>query len=38
MIEEIIEFAERTDATIEFTDDEELAKLGHVGGLLRFSV
>ena len=38
IIEEIIEFAERTQADIEFTDDEELAKLGHVGGLLRFIV
>lgn len=38
MIEEIIEFAERTHATIEFSDDEELAKLGHVGGLLRFKL
>jgi len=38
MIEEIIEFAERTDASIEFTDDEELSKLGHVGGLLRFKI
>jgi peptide chain release factor subunit 1 len=36
MIEEIIEFAERTDATIEFTNDEEMQKLGHIGGLLRY--
>ena len=36
MIEEIIEFAERTDAEIEFTDSEEISKLGHVGGFLRF--
>ena len=36
VIEEIIEFAERTDADIEFTDDEEIAILGHVGALLRF--
>lgn len=37
-IEEIIEFAERTDATIEFTKDEEIQKLGHIGGLLRYKV
>ena len=36
VIEEIIEFAERTDAKIEFTDDEEISKLGHIGGLLRY--
>ncbi len=36
VIEEILEFAERTDADIEFTDDEELANLGHVGAILRF--
>lgn len=36
VIEEILEFAERTDADIEFTDDEEIANLGHVGGILRF--
>jgi peptide subunit release factor 1 (eRF1) len=36
IIEEIIEFAERTDAKIEFTDDEEISKLGHVGAILRF--
>jgi len=36
VIEEIIEFAERTKTKIEFTDDEELSKLGHVGGLLRY--
>ncbi|MBS3778441.1 MAG: hypothetical protein KGY50_04020 [Candidatus Thermoplasmatota archaeon] len=38
VIEEIIEFAERTDATIEFTDDEEISNLGHIGGLLRYKV
>lgn len=36
MIEEIIEFAERTDAKIEFTNDEEISKLGHVGAILRY--
>jgi peptide chain release factor subunit 1 len=36
VIEEILEFAERTDADIEFTDDEDISKLGHVGALLRF--
>ena len=36
VIEEIIEFAERTDAKIEFTDDQQIASLGHIGGLLRF--
>jgi len=38
IIEEIIEFAERTDATIEFTDDEEISRLGHIGGLLRYKL
>ena len=37
VIEEIIEFAERTDTTIEFVEDDlRLAKLDGVGGLLRF--
>lgn len=36
VIEEIIEFAERTDADIEFTDDEEISNLGHIGAILRF--
>jgi len=36
VIEEILEFAERTDADVEFTDDKELANLGHVGAILRF--
>jgi len=36
IIEEILEFAERTDAGVEFTDDKELANLGHVGAILRF--
>ena len=36
VLEEILEFAERTDADIEFTDDEEIADLGHIGALLRF--
>ncbi|HMA83222.1 MAG TPA: Vms1/Ankzf1 family peptidyl-tRNA hydrolase [Candidatus Thermoplasmatota archaeon] len=38
MIEEIIEFSERTDASIEFTDKEEISHLGHIGGLLRYKV
>jgi len=36
VLEEILEFAKRTDAEIEFTDDEEIANLGHIGGILRF--
>ena len=36
VVEEILEFAERTDAEIEFTDDEEISNLGHVGAILRF--
>jgi len=36
ILEEILEFAERTDAEIEFTDDEGISDLGHVGGILRF--
>ena len=36
-VEEIIEFAERTDAETEFVDDDETLKdLGGVGGILRF--
>lgn len=36
VLEEILEFAKRTDANIEFTDDEEIANLGHIGAILRF--
>ncbi len=36
IIEEILEFAERTDAKIEFTDDELISELGYVGGILRY--
>jgi peptide chain release factor subunit 1 len=36
LIEEILEFAERTDAEIEFTDDKEISALGHVGAILRY--
>jgi len=36
VIEEIIKFAERTDAEIEFTDDKEISNLGHIGGILRY--
>ena len=36
VIEEILEFAERTDAKIEFTDGEEIADLGHIGAILRY--
>ena len=36
IIEEILEFAKRTDALIEFTDDEEISKLGHIGAILRY--
>lgn len=36
VLEEILEVAKRTDAEIEFTDDEEIANLGHVGAILRF--
>ena len=36
ILEEILEFAQRTDAEIEFTGDEEISKLGHVGAILRF--
>ena len=36
VIEEILEFAERTDAEIEFTDDEEISNLGHIGAILRY--
>lgn len=36
IVEEIIEFAERTDTKIEFVDGKELKELGHVGALLRY--
>ena len=36
VLEEILEFAQRTDAEIEFTDSEELADLGHIGAILRY--
>jgi peptide chain release factor subunit 1 len=36
VLEEILEFAERTNAEIEFTDDEEIKNLGHIGAILRF--
>jgi len=36
IIEEILEFAARTEADIEFTDDEEIAYLGHIGAILRY--
>jgi len=36
VIEEIIEFAKRTDAAIEFSSDEELHNLGHIGAILRY--
>jgi peptide chain release factor subunit 1 len=36
VLEEILEFAKRTDAAIEFTDDEEMVNLGYVGAILRF--
>ena len=36
VLEEILEFAKRTDAEIEFTNDEGIRDLGHIGGILRF--
>lgn len=36
VIEEVIEFAERTDGEIVFVDDDTLKELGGIGGLLRF--
>ena len=39
VIEEIIEFAQRTNTKIEFVDDNPiLHELGGVGGLLRFKI
>jgi peptide subunit release factor 1 (eRF1) len=39
VIEEIIEFAQRTDTKIEFVDNNPiLQELGGVGGLLRFKI
>lgn len=36
VLEEILEFAKRTDAEIEFTDDPEIKNLGHIGAILRY--
>ena len=36
VLEEILEFAERTNAEIEFSDDEEIRDLGHIGAILRY--
>jgi len=36
VIEEILEFGKRTGAEIEFTDDEEISRLGHIGAILRY--
>jgi peptide chain release factor subunit 1 len=36
VLEEILEFAVRTDAEIEFTNDKEIKNLGNIGGILRF--
>ena len=36
IIEEIIEFAERTNTKIEFAEDEEIKNLGHIGAILRY--
>lgn len=37
-IEEIIEFAKRTDASVEFSGDEYLSNIGHIAGLLRYKI
>ncbi len=36
IIEEIIEFAERTDAKVEFISGDEIKNLGHIAALLRY--
>ncbi len=36
VLEEILEFAERTDSEIEFTDDKQISDLGHIGAILRY--
>jgi len=36
VLEEILEFAQRTDAEIEFTDSKEISDLGHIGAILRY--
>jgi peptide subunit release factor 1 (eRF1) len=39
VIEEIIDFAQRSDTKIEFVDDNPiLQELGGIGGLLRFQI
>ncbi|MFP3946948.1 MAG: hypothetical protein ACLFVI_08610, partial [Archaeoglobaceae archaeon] len=34
--EELIEFAERTGARVDFTENEEIRDLGHIAALLRY--
>lgn len=36
VVEEIIEFAERTGARLDFTENEEMKNLGHIAALLRY--
>jgi peptide chain release factor subunit 1 len=36
LIEEIIEFAERTDATVTFVESDVVTNLGHIAALLRY--
>ncbi|MEA2055019.1 MAG: hypothetical protein U9O96_07960, partial [Candidatus Thermoplasmatota archaeon] len=36
VIEEIIEFAERTDTIVKFIDDDEIKNFGHIAALLRY--
>jgi peptide chain release factor subunit 1 len=36
VVEELIEFAENTDAVVEFTDNEDIKKVGHIAALLRY--
>ena len=36
VLEEILEFAKRSDSEIEFVDSDELADLGHIGAILRY--
>lgn len=36
VLEEIVEFAQRTDADVAFVDDEFLRQVGHVAALLRY--
>ena len=36
IVEELVRFAEETDSLVEFTSNEDIKRIGHVAGLLRY--